>query len=161
MSETAHATPIESAAAETPAAETVTPSAAVEAKPGFLDNVIAALQTKTSLLAEVSTYKTRAETAEAALEEASADLTAARAELAIFTAERARIAEQLTAAQAETASAETAAAKIVATIGFKPEALPAAEAEPPATKEQLVSRMETEADNRKRWELAKQINEMN
>ena len=160
MSETAHAATIETAAVEETTAAEVTPAAA-EAKPGFLDNVFAALQSKTVLLGEVSTFRTRAETAEADLATATADLTAARDELAALKAERAAIAARLASVEQETASAEEAAAKIVATIGFKAEELPAAEAEPPATKEQLVAQLETEKDNNKRYALAAQINSMN
>lgn len=160
MSETALPTElVESPAALTPE----TPAAAVEqeTKPGLLERISASLQTKTGLLAEVATFRTRAETAEASLAEATADLTAARDELTTLRTERAAIAAQLATVEKETATAEVTAAKIVASIGVSTETLPEAAAELPPTKEQLVSRMEAEPDNRKRWELAKQINEMN
>lgn len=159
MSETAIPTAesvIESAAPEAPAA-----AVEQETKPGLLERISASLQTKTGLLAEVATFRSRAETAEAALEEATADLTAARTRLAALETERTAIEKQLDSIKAESTAAEVTAAKIVATIGFKAEDLPAAESEPPATKEQLLAQLSTEPDNTKRYQLAEQINAMN
>jgi len=144
-------------ATETPAAAAVEQ----ETKPGLLERISASLQTKTALLAEVATFRSRAEAAEEALATATVDLTAARERLAALEAERAQITAQLATVEAESATAELAAAKIVATIGFPAAELPAAESEPPETKEQLVAKLETEPDNNKRYALAAKINAMN
>ena len=127
---------------------------------GFLQNVLAAVSSKASLIAEREELSSRLSAAEQAVGTLTAELNEAREKVEALTQERAAIEQALNAARDQAAGEDEKAAVIVASLGYQgTEDLPAAAAEP-ETKEALLARLEAETDNDKRWELAQRINAM-
>lgn len=155
----------------TAAAPVETPAAAVpveqEQKGGFLQGVLASISSKADLLQQITAEKARAEQAltqvgslQAELTTAQQSVTTLQAEIATLKNERQQIEQALQAAQGAVQGEQKAAAKIVATMGFEAEQLPAAQGSLPETKESLQARIAAETNTAKRHELALQLLEM-
>jgi len=141
--------PVEEAPAAAVAEET--PAAAVE--PTFLQRASAAFASKSAILAERDTFRTRAETAEAESLTLRAQVLDLGTQLAAVLAEREEISALLDTATAENQAVEAAAASQVAALGFEPAALPSASAAPEETRATLVAQIEKETDPKKLWAL--------
>ncbi len=148
------ATPSSTAA---PAAE----AAAAPEKPGFLQTVLANVQSKTALLTELESFKTRATAAESQVITLTAELATANQELATLRSEREQIQTALEATKAEVKDVDFKAAQKVASLGFDVESLPAPSAALPDTVESITAQLEKETDNNKRWELAQKLAALN
>lgn len=157
------------AAPEAAAAAAEAPAAPVEAeqKGGFLQGVLAAVSSKSDLLQQIGAEKLRAEQAIQQAATLQSQLTAAQGTIATLqaqnktlTEERQQIEQALQAAQGQVQGEQVAVAKVVASMGFEAEQLPAASGQIPDTKEAIQARLATETNCAKRHELALQLLEM-
>jgi chromosome segregation ATPase len=107
-----------------------------EKKPGMLESVLGALQTKGSLVAEISGLKEKVTAAEGEalklrgeLEKANGELVRVRGELVTLQGERQQIAAALEASQKEVTTVEAKALDLTAGLGISSDKLPEASAE--------------------------------
>jgi chromosome segregation ATPase len=107
-----------------------------EKKPGMLESVLGALQTKGSLVAEISGLKEKVTAAEGEalklrgeLETANGELVRVRGELVTLQGERQQIAAALEASQKEVTTVEAKALDLTAGLGISSDKLPEASAE--------------------------------
>lgn len=135
-------------------------------KPGLLDQVLGSIQTKGSLVAELTGVRGELEAERgisAGLRTEIADLkgqvAAQSAELDSLRAERAEIAKALETAGKEKVSTEEAAAGIVAGLGVPAESLPAAQTEE-ESEDGLRARLEACTDPTERFRLAAKLREV-
>jgi hypothetical protein len=122
------------AVAATPAVDA--PAIAAPAAPavpvatgGLVDRILASVKSKGDMQAEVTQFRTRAETAESELARVQGELATANSELTKLRLEQKQIQDALTAAENDKKTVAAAAADIVAQTGIPAAELPAQSAE--------------------------------
>ena len=152
---------VEAPAAEAPAqAEAPVPAQSTEAKPSFLQSVLASVQDKGKLAADLQLATQRAETAEAHLTTLQSEIITLRAEKQTLIDERTQIQTALSNAVANQKDAAAQAVEIVAELGFSTKAaeiLPGQQEPQKSPIEQLEKQYAAETDLEKKHTIAMQI----